>query len=38
MLAQKGQWEECLNLAEKSGPEILNNFIMRFSRIYLKEG
>lgn len=38
MLAQKGQWEECLNLAEKQGPEVLNNFLMRFSRIYLKEG
>jgi intraflagellar transport protein 172 len=38
MLAQKGQWEECLNLAEKQGPEILNNFLMRFSKIYLKQG
>lgn len=38
MLAQRGQWEECLNLAEKQGPEVLNNFLMRFAKIYLKQG
>lgn len=27
-----------MNLAEKQGPEILNNFLMRFAKIYLKQG
>lgn len=35
MLAQRGQWEECLNLAEKQGGELLNNYLMKFSKLYL---
>jgi len=35
MLAQRGQWEECLNLAEKQGGEIINTYLMKFSKIYL---
>ena len=38
ILANRGQWEECLNLAEKQGGEILNNFQMLFSKIYLTQG
>ena len=37
ILAQRGQWEECLNLAEKQNPEILNNYLMKFSKIYLNQ-
>ena len=33
---KRGQWEELLNLAEKQGPNILNEYLMRFSRVYLK--
>jgi intraflagellar transport protein 172 len=36
MLAQRGQWEECLNLAEKQGADTLNEYLMKFSRIYIK--
>ena len=35
LLAQRGKWEECLNLAEKQGPDVLNNFLMKFSKQYL---
>jgi len=38
MLANKGQWEECLQLAEKQGPEVLANYISRFARLYIKQG
>lgn len=36
MLAQRGQWEECLNLAEKQGQEILNTYLMKFSKTFLQ--
>ena len=35
MLAQRGQWEECLGLAEKQGADVLNNYLMKFSKLYL---
>lgn len=38
MLEKRGQWEECLNLAEKQGAQVLNEYLMRFSRTYLKQG
>jgi hypothetical protein len=31
ILAQRGQWEECLNLAEKQGAEVLNTYLMKFA-------
>ena len=37
ILAQRGQWEDCLNMAEKQGPEMLNNYLMKFARIYLTQ-
>jgi len=38
MLEKRGQWEDCLNLAEKQGPQVLNDYLMRFSRVFLKQG
>lgn len=38
MLAQRGQWEECLQLAEKQGPDFLNSYIMKFSKTFLQQG
>lgn len=35
MLSQRGQWEECLSLAEKQGGEVLNTYLMKFSKTYL---
>jgi len=36
MLAKRGQWEECLNLADKQGPEFLNTYLMQFSKTFLQ--
>ena len=36
MLAQRGQWEECLQLAEKQGPDFLNTYLMKFSNMMLQ--
>ena len=38
MLAQRGQWDECLGLAEKQGGEVLNTYLMKFSKTYLQQG
>jgi hypothetical protein len=38
MLEKRGQWEDCLKLAEKQGPQILNDYLLRFARVYLKQG
>jgi intraflagellar transport protein 172 len=38
MLSQRGQWEECLQLAEKAGGEVLNTYLMKFSKTYLQQG
>ena len=38
MLEKRGQWEDLLNLAEKQGAQVLNEYLMRFSRVYLKQG
>jgi hypothetical protein len=38
ILAQNGQWEECLSLAEKQGPEVLMNYLMEFAKLYLGQG
>jgi hypothetical protein len=38
MLSQRGQWEECLGLAEKQGAEVLNTYLMKFSKTYLQQG
>jgi len=38
MLSQRGQWEECLSLAEKQGHEVLNTYLMKFSKTYLGQG
>jgi hypothetical protein len=35
MLSQRGQWEECLSLAEKQGAEVLNTYLMKFAKTYL---
>jgi len=36
MLSQRGQWDECLSLAEKQGPDVLNTYLMKFSKTYLQ--
>jgi intraflagellar transport protein 172 len=38
MLSQRGQWEECLSLADKQGQEVLNTYLMKFSKTYLSQG
>jgi len=38
MLSSRGQWEECLQLAEKQGGEVLNTYLMKFSKAHLEQG
>ena len=38
ILAQRGQWEECLNLAEKQGADVLNTYLMKYAKMYLQQG
>ena len=38
MLAQRGQWDECLQLAEKQGSDYLTSYLMKFARTYLQQG
>lgn len=38
MLAGRGQWDECLSLAEKQGSDYLNTYLMKFSRTFLQQG
>jgi hypothetical protein len=38
MLASRGQWDECLSLAEKQGPDFLNSYLMKFARTFLQQG
>jgi len=38
MLYQRGQWEECLQLAEKQGQDVLNTYLMKFAKTYLQQG
>lgn len=36
LLAQRGQWEECLQLAEKQNSQVLNKFLAQFARQYIQ--
>jgi len=36
MLAQRGQWVECLSLAEKQSPDVLNTYLMKFAKTFLQ--
>lgn len=38
LLAQRGQWEECLSLSEKQSPQVLNKFLAQFARQYIQQG
>jgi len=38
MLCQRGQWDECLSLAERQNPEVLNTYLMKYSKTYLQQG
>jgi len=38
MLATRGQWEECLKLAEKQSPDVLNTYLMKYSKAHLQQG
>lgn len=38
MLSSRGQWEECLQLAEKQGQDVLNTYLMKFSKAHLEQG
>lgn len=38
MLASRGQWDECLQLAAKQGEEFLNKYLMMFAKPYLQQG
>lgn len=38
MLASRGQWEECLSMSEKQGPEFLNTYLMKFANVMLQQG
>ena len=38
MMYQRGQYEDCLNLAEKQGTNILNDFLERYTRMLLQNG
>jgi intraflagellar transport protein 172 len=38
MLSTNGQWDECLNLAEKQGPDVLNTYLMKYSKAFLQLG
>jgi len=32
MLAQKNEWTQCLQLADKHGTEFLNKYLMRYTK------
>lgn len=32
MLAEKGEWKNCLDSAERSGKEVLNKYLLRFAK------
>ena len=38
ILAQKGDWNKCLALAEKQGSEVLNRYLLRYTKMLLQEG
>jgi len=38
LLAQDGRWEECLKIAEKQDPTVLNKFLAQFARQYIGQG
>ena len=38
MLASRGQWEECLSLAEKQGQDFINTYLMKFAKTFLQQG
>lgn len=38
LLAQDGRWDECLEIAEKQNPQVLNKFLAQFARQYISQG
>lgn len=38
MLASRGQWDECIQLANKQGEEFLHKYLMMFAKAYLQQG
>jgi len=38
LLAQKGEWDECLNLASKQGNEVFNHYLLLYVKTQISEG
>ncbi|EDV25844.1 uncharacterized protein TRIADDRAFT_24195 [Trichoplax adhaerens] len=38
MLAQRGEWEKCIENAKQQGPDVLSKYIARFAASLIKEG
>ena len=35
---QRGQWDECLELAQKQGSEVLNKYLLMYTKMLIREG
>ena len=38
MLVERGDWKQCLDMAEKNGPEIKNRYLMKFAKFTMESG
>lgn len=38
MLAEKGDWQQCLTIAEKNGKDVLNRYLMRYAKFTMEGG
>jgi len=38
MLVERGDWKQCLEMAEKQGGEYLNKYLMRFAKVTMESG
>ena len=37
-MIKRGEWKQCLESASKSGPEVLNKYLMRYAKITMESG
>lgn len=38
MLVERGDWKQCLEVADKNGPEIKNRYLMKFAKYTMENG
>jgi intraflagellar transport protein 172 len=38
MLSERGEWQQCFEVARKHGPEVVQKYLMRYAKVTMEQG